>query len=224
MRSIRRLMTTLFFSLALMVTHAQDFEGYIVYKVEPTFQLSGIMDKQLWDSMMVDMFGPDKSFIKKYYYKAGKYMSAINTLNESGYELYNQTDSLVYGWQKHSDTAITKNLTKTIDQFISLTENKGIDTILGIPCKSITLKTFFGTSTFWYNPSWFQINASHFESHIYGSLNRVFKHMNCLPVKIETVGREGPNIQTAISYKQEKIPDSLFILPGFKVINPHPIN
>lgn len=224
MQIIKPLFTTLLLSLFSIILYGQEFEGYIEYKAEPTFQFSGLLDKHVWDSMMVDMLGPDKSFLIKYYYQTGKYKSEIETIHESGVELYNDVDKLVYAWSLNSETALTKKSTETIDAFISLSENEGIDTILGIPCKSITIKTLFGTSTIWYNSSYFQINASNFETHTYGSLQHIFKHINCLPLKIETVGREGPIIQTAIAYKQYKIPDSLFTLPDFKIIEANPIN
>jgi hypothetical protein len=111
-----------------------------------------------------------------------------------------------------------------MDEFVEIVDGNKLDTILGIPCQSITLKSAGGEMTIWYNKNHFKMDAKLYEGHLYGHWEYILKKIQCLPLKIEQKGFMTHIIQTVIAYKEQPIEESLFTIPKFKTIIPNPMN
>lgn len=202
----------------------QIFEGWITYKIEAVNPDTTLIDDSTWQLSMKEVFGEQKHIIQRCYYKRDRYIADINAGKQNGWQAYNVTDKLLYSWNDNNDTAITVDTKKSLDPFLEIKDNDMTDTILDIPCKSVTLTSRFGQMTLWYNTDYFKIDSTLFEGYKYGHWEQIAKRIGCLPLKIRQEGLNGSTLQTAISYKKESINDDIFKIPEFKTVIKNPIN
>lgn len=199
----------------------QNFEGWITYKVEMENPYPEFISDSLWQESLKKQWGERKYMLQKYFYKNGDYISEIEAGKQKGFQAFNPKDGLLYSWQDKSDTAITLNSKKFIDVFKEIIHSEETDTILGIPCKSIIVKSSLGEMTLWYNKIHFKMDSKHYIGHIYGHWEQILKEISCLPIKME---QKGMVTQTIIEYKEESISNEKFNIPSFKEIIVNPIN
>ena len=202
----------------------QSFEGWITYKTELLNPDSSFFPDSLFQVVMKEKFGERRYIVSKCYYKNGLYSSEIDAGNENGFRVFNPKDKLVYSWQTNSDTAITVDSQQYSDTFIEMVDAGFTDTILGIPCKSVMVKSKRGRMTLWYNPDYFKIDAKYYQGYVYEHLEQIINRLGCLPLKTEQYGLMPLNVQTAIDYKIIPVENSKFNLPDFKVIIENPVN
>lgn len=202
----------------------QNFEGWITYKLESLNFDTTVIDDSTWQQVMKEVFGEQKHIILKCYYKRDKYIAEINTGNENGWKAFNVTDKLLYSWKDKNDTAITVDTRKSFDAFLEIKDDLMTDTIMGIPCKSVTVVSKLGHMTFWYNTNYFKLASILFHGYKYGHLEQIAKKIGCLPLKIRQEGIMGSTLQIAINYKQESIDDNIFKIPKFNTIIENPVN
>lgn len=210
--------------LSITKSFGQFFEGWITYKIEAVNPDTTLIDDSTWQLSMKEVFGEQKHIIQRCYYKRNKYITDIKAGKQNGWQAFNVTDKLLYSWNDKNDTAITVDTKKSLDQFLELKDDVMIDTILDIPCKSVTLTSKFGRMTLWYNSDYFKIDSTLFEGYNYGHWEQIAKRIGCLPLKIRQEGLNGSTLQTAISYKEESINDDIFKIPEFKTVIKNPIN
>ena len=215
---------TLFLGCLKIPAFSQSFEGSITYKLEVLNPDPEKFPDSLWKQEVTNKFGNKGYIVQKYYYQLGQYISEIDAGNEKGYQAYNPKDKLLYAWQVGSDSAITIDSRKSIDQLTEIVDSKQKDTIMGIVCSSIILKSAFGEMTLWYNPSRFKMDATLFNEHAYGHWYQILKKIGCLPLKMEQKSFFSHVVQTAIEYNEARIDPKIFIIPAFKHITPNPIN
>lgn len=215
-----------FFSLTFIVsiTNAQSFEGWITYKMEAENPMPTLIPDSTWQRSIKEQFGERGYIIQKYYYKNDNYISEIDAGKETGYQAYNIKDKLIYSWQINSDTALTIDSRKNKDELIGIIESSAVDTILGISCKSILVKSKMGEMTLWYNSDYFKMDATLFKGHQYGHWQQILDKIKCLPLKMEQKGYLTQIVQIATDYKEEPIKDSQFEIPKFKSIIENPYN
>ncbi len=202
----------------------QDFEGSITYRMTAQNPNPEMLADSVWQQILEERLGGNGGVIQKYYYKESNYMSEIQSKNEAGYQVFNPKDSLLYSWHKNSDTAITVDSQKYLDSFVEILTSEEKDTILGIPCKSIVVKSKMGKVTLWYNSDYLKMNPEFYQGHIYGHWTQILEAIKCLPLKIEQSGFMSKTTQVAIDYKSEKVDDAQFKLPSFKEIIVNPLN
>lgn len=162
--------------------------------------------------------------IQKYFYKNAAYISEVEAGNQKGFQAYNPKDGLLYSWQKNSDSAVTVSSKKYMDKFIEIIDSKETDTILGILCKSVIVKSKMGQMTLWYNSEHFKMDAELYKGHIYGHWEQILNKIGCLPLKMEQKGFMSHIVQTIIEFKKMPINDKKFEIPKFKEIIENPIN
>jgi len=204
--------------------YGQTFEGWVTYKAELLNPNPKIIPDSTWQKGIKEKLGDKGYLLQKYYYKQDKYVSEIEAGNEKGYQAYNPKDKLLYSWKLGSDTAITLMSQKSMDAFVEITESEQTQTIAGIVCKSVLLKSKMGQMTIWYNRNHLKMNAELYKGHTYGHWEQILKKIGCLPLKIEVKSFMLHMVQTVVEYKQTTVDDKLFEIPKFKTILENPVN
>lgn len=201
------------------LTYAQNFEGWITYKMEALNPNPEMIPESSWQEGIKEQFGERGYMVHKYFYKHNRYLSEIDAGKEKGFQLYNPNDQLLYSWQMNAEDAVTIDSRENMDEFIEIVDGEAGDTILGIPCKSIIVKSDMGQMTLWYNSDYFKMDADLYRAHILGHWEQILDRIGCLPLKMEHKGFMTHLVQTAIEYKIEAVSDDKFTLPKFKTIN-----
>ncbi|PWL32073.1 MAG: hypothetical protein DCO95_02515 [Roseivirga sp. XM-24bin3] len=214
------------FSLCLLpsLTNAQTFQGTIDYKIEMMNPNPEIISDSLWQASLKESLGERGYIIQKYFYSGENYASEISAGKENGFQVFNPKDKLIYSWQADSDTATTLDSRKSFDSFIEMAENEDTEDIMGIQCKSITIKTKFGTTQIWYNNDYLKVDPKSYQGHIYGQYSYITERIKCHPLKTEMTGIGGHIISTVIDFEAVEIDSEKFKIPDFKFTIPNPIN
>lgn len=221
---LRQQFCILILAFTVSISYGQTFEGWITYKMEALNPNPKMIPDSSWQKGIKKQFGEPGYIIQKYYYKKDKYISEMAAGKETGFQAYNPKDKLLYSWQPDSDTAITVDSRKYMDELVEIIGNEAVDTILGIPCKSIAVKSKMGQTTLWYNSAYFKMDASMYKGHKYGHWEQILKKIKCLPLRMEQKGFMTHIVQTAIDFKEEPIDDNKFSIPKFNSIIENPMN
>ncbi|MGB1040690.1 MAG: hypothetical protein ACPGVD_07445, partial [Flavobacteriales bacterium] len=160
---------------------SQTFEGTITYKMEALNPMPERIADSIWQKAIKKQFGENGYMLQKYFYKKGNYVSEINTGLQKGFQAFNPKDGLMYSWKKNSDTATTLNSKTYSDKVVEIIDSKETDTILGIPCKSIIIKSQLGEMILWFNSKHFKMDAKFYKGHKYGHWEEILKKTGCLP-------------------------------------------
>jgi hypothetical protein len=182
----RRLKLSLFaiiLNFAIAPLFGQSFEGWITYKTEMVNPDSTFFTDSIWQAVMKEKFGDRRYAIKKCFYKNGMYSTEIDAGTESGFQVLNPENKLIYSWQANSDTAIKVDSQQYSDEFIEMIDNELTDTIMGIPCQSVLVKSKMGRMTLWYNRDYFKIDEKYYKGHVYGHWEQIINRLGCLPLK-----------------------------------------
>ena len=224
MRILKLQFTFLMFLLSSIYSFGQSFEGSITYKLEVLNPNPKMIPDSSWREMLVSQFGERGYMIQKYFYKKDKYISEIDAGMQNGYQAYNPKTKLLYSWQANSDTVVTINTKNYIDNLIEITDSEALDTILGIPCKSIIVKSALGEMKLWYTSDYLKMDASLYQGHKYGHWEQILTKIGCLPMRMEQKGFMTNIVQTIIEFKEEPIADAKFSIPKFKKTIKNPVN
>jgi len=214
----------IFMTLWSFVSYGQSFEGSITYKMEALNPNPEMIPDSIWKEGMKSQLGEKGYMLQKYFYKKGNYISEIQAGKEKGYQAYNPKNGLLYSWQEKSDTAVTLNSKKYMDELIETIDSEKSDTILGIYCKSIIVKSKMGEMTLWYNSNYFKMNSKFYKGHKYGHWEAILKKTGCLPLKIEQKGFMTYIVQTAVEFEEIPVDDMKFDIPKFKEIIENSLN
>jgi len=208
----------LLLAFTVSFSYGQTFEGWITYKVEALNPNPKMIPDSTWQNGIKEQFGERGYIIQKYFYKKDRYISEIDAGKETGFQAYNSKDQLLYSWQVNSDTAVTVDSREFMDELVEITTSEALDTIMGISCRSILVKSKMGQITLWYNNAYFKMDASMYKGHKYGHWEQILKKIGCLPLKMEQKSYMGHIVQTAMDYKEESINDNKFNIPKFKTV------
>jgi hypothetical protein len=206
------------------ITYGQSFEGWITYKHETLNPNKKMIPDSTWQKKIKEEYGNRGYMLQKYFYKQGNYMSEFEAGKEKSYQAFNPKNKLIYSWQANSDTAVTSNSRKSFDEFVEFKESKKIDTIMGIVCKSIILKSKMGKITLWYNPNYLKMDPTYYKGHKYGFWEEIVKKIGCIPLKMDMQVLMINMVQTAIEFKETNIDIKKFEIPKFKEVIENPIN
>lgn len=223
-QTFRQKLCVLYLTFTVSISYGQTFEGWITYKMEALNPNTKMIPDSTWQKGIKEQFGERGHIIQKYFYKKYKYISEMDAGKETGFQAYNSKDKLLYSWQLNSDTAITVDSRKYMDELVEINDSAAVDTIMGIPCKSIIVKSKMGQMTLWYNSDYFKMDASLYKGHKYGHWEQILKKIGCLPLKMEQKGFMTHIVQTAIDFKEVPINDNQFTIPKFMTIIENPVN
>jgi len=223
-QTLRQKLCILLLTFTVSISYGQTFEGWITYKMEALNPNPKMIPDSTWQKGIKEQFGERGHIIQKYFYKKDKYISEMDAGKETGFQAYNSKDKLLYSWQLDSDTAITVDSKKYLDELVEIKDSEAVDTIMGISCKSIIVKSKMGQMTLWYNSDYFKMDASLYKGHKYGHWEQILKKIGCLPLKMEQKGFMTHIVQTATDFKEEPINDNQFTIPKFKTIIENPVN
>ncbi len=224
MHQTAKVFLTLLFSFSIYLLCAQSFEGTITYKVTMGNPNPEAMSDEDWNTIMKEQLGERGYMVQKYYYKGNRYMSEIDAGQQLGYQAYNHEDSLIYSWAKDTEEAVTLDSRKQMDKLTEISEGTGVETIAGIECKSIIVKSGFGTMTLWYNSEHLQVDPSLYKGHVYAHFEQITDKIGCLPLMIKQEGLMGKLTLEAMEFKAEPVDDATFEIPSFKSVTPNPVN
>jgi len=202
---------------------AQSFEGYVIYKMEMNNPFPGAISEEQFQEMLKQQFGEKGFGIQKIYYKGNRYFTELDAGTQTGFQLYDPAEKLLYSWQAESDTAVTVITTKYIDKVKEVSDSDEEAKILDIDCKAKLMKTSFGEMKIWYNNDFLKMEPNLYEDHVYGNFSVMLEVAGSLPLKIEMTGM-APVVLTIMEYKAEPVSDDLFKLPDFKVVIANPVN
>ncbi|WP_026704369.1 hypothetical protein [Flavobacterium soli] len=215
---------TFILALTCCLSFGQNFEGWITYKLEALNPNPEMIPDSTWQKGIKEQFGERGYILQKYFYKKDKYVSQMEIGTQKGFQAFNPKDKLLYSWGMNSDTAVTVDSKMYLDAFKEILESDKTETILGIPCKSVIVKSNMGEMTLWYNPNYFKMDAVLFKGHKYGHWEEILKKIGCLPLKMEQKGFMAHTVQTILEYKVETLDDALFTIPKFKELIKNPMN
>jgi hypothetical protein len=160
-----------------MQTHAQNFEGEIVYRNQFTSKMKNFTDEQLGT-----MIGTKQ----EYFIREGNYKSFLNGQSIT-MQLYDYKNNRIYNRTPKSDTLYWFDASTNTDEVISFEINKNKEKIMGNQCDAIIIKTKTGTTTIFYS-SRYKVDSKIYENHHYSNWAFYVGKAKALPLKtiIET--------------------------------------
>lgn len=212
------------FGILLMVLislnlFSQNFEGIIDYEV--TFK--NPMPDLISDEDFFEKVGYEK-VNQKYYYKDNHYKSIIK---ETGLtQHYKPEQQRLYSYIEGQKTGSWTDVTKAVllqsadaeTNIVSIEELDLVDTILGIPCKSIRVSTSMMETTYYFSDQ-YKIDYQRFKGHKYGAWEDYLKKACSLPLKYESIVMGMMHMETvAIHVEEKELSEKEFTLPKFKKV------
>jgi hypothetical protein len=204
-----------------MYSFGQSYEGTLTYvsDIDVTEKLikMGMSKQNLLNKMKADGSWSDTIMT---YYKQGNYYTLLNNYPRS-WAIYRADSNQVYSMQDGDASDICNVTDASIDLEFTMTSKmptvQKLDTVAivnGISCNIVRVKWKSGTYDYYYNPTYFTINASLFERHLLDGWAEFLKISNALPIKIvKSINGMMSVSFTLISNKSESINDKLFLIP-----------
>lgn len=198
------------------VAIAQHTEGWIKYKIDFKSPFPDLLSDEKYSEIVAQEMGNINNLSQMYYFTPEQYFSKITLDKKNEFLLYDIKSKNVFSWEENSKTASVFDSRKTDDEFKSIIEIPTIDTIMGIPCKSIVVKSSENYIVAWYNEDYFPIDPALYSHHEYGYYNHILNKTKCIPIKYDIKGPLMHIVQTIVDYKLEPVDPALFIVPKFK--------
>ena len=177
----------------------QNFEGEIIYQNNIESRIQGVTDAQL-----TSVVGSRQ----EYYIKDGHYKSVMNGQSII-MQLYDWTTNRIYNKMAKSDTLYWFNAATNTDDIISHEIKRNAETILGINCDALILKTKYGATTFYFGDN-YKLDTNKFLNHEYGNWAFFVKNAGALPLKMVIESDKFKMISTAIEIKPMKLEGNFF--------------
>lgn len=209
---MKRILITLTLLLAGLITYAQSFEGYIIYKNSYKSKTPN-----LTDSLMTVMMGD----IQKWYTKGGEYKTELNGTFMQ-WQIYNKAENKLYTKIYTSNDALFNYADVNTDEIISAQLNKGVIEILGYKCDELILTCKSGIQKYYFS-SKLALDSKLFEKHKYGNWYDFLNRANAVPLKIVLDNAQLSLESVATEIKKSPIDKNLFVLPAGMnaTINPY---
>ncbi len=198
---------------------SQDFEGIIEYEVMFKNPMSDLVS----DEDFFEKLGFEK-ITQQYYYKGSQYKSVIK---ETGLtQHYEPKKQRLYSYVEGQKTASWTDVTKAVlmqsadeeTNIVTIEELDLVDTILGVPCKSIRVSTSMMVTTYYFSDQ-YKVDYQRFKGHKYGAWEDYLKKACTLPLKYESIVMGLMHTESiAVSIKEKALSDEVFKLPKFKKV------
>jgi len=185
------------------LTYGQTFEGKITYQNSYKSKIPNVTDE-----LFTQMMGTSQ----EYNFKGGNYRSSSNgTLLL--WQLYIQRDNKIYTKFSNSPSVFWNDGAVNPDEVLKSELNKNVTEVLGYKCDELILTCKSGVQKYYFN-SKLKIDPKLFENHKFGNFYEYVSKTKAIPLKITVDNVQFSLESVAIAVKEEKIADSLFILPA----------
>lgn len=188
--------------LISLSSYSQSFEGRITYSNSYQSKMTNVSDEQL-----SQMMGSDQDF----FIKGGNYKSVVNGTSIE-FLLYLAEANKLYTKMPGSDVLLWGDASKNSDEILTTVVNKNAVTILGFVCDEVVFTCKSGIQKYYYHSA-FNVDAVLFAGHKAANWAAFLSVAKALPLKMILENDQFVFESTAIRYKQERIADSVFILP-----------
>jgi hypothetical protein len=160
------------FLLVAIVCKGQRFEGEIVYANSYKSKSPGLSDDRL-RALLGDR--------QEYYIKGAKYRSVTNG-GIVELQVYEPRTNRVYNKRPGNDTLYWIDAAANPDVVVSWTIRRNADTVLGVPCDVIIIKTNNGSQMEYYSAR-YRVDTVGFKRHRFGNWDLVTSKCGALPLK-----------------------------------------
>jgi hypothetical protein len=185
------------------------FEGKVTYDIK-------IEDKtgEMTNEETKMLMGDKQIFIMK----GDKYKSEMNGMIQMT-QIYLGGDTL-YNQMKGMKSILWIDVRSASDKMIDYTIQKEAETIAGIKCDLLTIRSEQGTTKYYFNKKYY-VNPASFQNHEYGFWKFCIEQTNTIPIKSILDDNEMYLEITAKEIKEMKIDDAEFDVPNLpRVVSP----
>tara|TARA_R110002033_G_scaffold169674_1_gene210770 strand:- start:7273 stop:7899 length:627 start_codon:yes stop_codon:yes gene_type:complete len=197
------------FLLSSISLASQNFEGILVNSINYESKDSSVSSEQLNSLLGTKQF---------YAIKEGNYKSVFNGLFIK-LQIYKNDENRNYSLTSKSDTLYYEDYSLNKDKVLSFKIEKNKDTIMGILCDLITVKSEKGKTSIYFSSN-YKINPDLYKQHNYGNWNYIVSKIKALPIK--TIQETEQFIMTSIATEitPMKLKDNVFEIQNKKRVAP----
>lgn len=159
--------------LVVIKLNSQSFDGLIRYSNNYDSKDNNISSEQF-----NYLLGTKQIFA----IKSGNYKSVFNG-KFIKLQIYRSDENRNYSLTAKSDTLYYEDYSKNIDKALSYGIKKNQDTILGVPCDLIIVKSVNSTNSIYFN-SKYSVDPEVYKNHKYGNWHYIISKTKSLPLKI----------------------------------------
>jgi hypothetical protein len=159
--------------LVVIKLNSQSFDGLIRYSNNYDSKDNNISSEQF-----NYLLGTKQIFA----IKSGNYKSVFNG-KFIKLQIYRSDENRNYSLTAKSDTLYYEDYSKNIDKALSYEIKKNQDTILGVPCDLIIVKSLNSTTSIYFN-SKYSVDPEVYKNHKYGNWHYIISKTKSLPLKI----------------------------------------
>mgnify|MGYP001234641014 CR=1 FL=1 len=191
--------------LILLITtsiYSQNFEGKVIYQNTYESKTQNVSNEQL--NLLMGT-------LQEYIIKDGNYKSIFNgQFNQ--FQLYSSVENKLYNKFSNAEALFWSDGAIEGEKVVDLNIIKNKETILGVNCDELTMKTTKGVYVYYYNAK-YSITPDFFKGHLFGNWYFYVKESKAVPLKIVMYTPEFKSTSTAIKIEEYKVDDTYFELP-----------
>tara|TARA_R110000782_G_scaffold94646_2_gene178478 strand:- start:505 stop:1140 length:636 start_codon:yes stop_codon:yes gene_type:complete len=191
--------------LILLVTsniYSQSFEGKVIYQNTYESKTPNVSNEQL--NLLMGT-------LQEYVIKEGDYKSIFNgQFNQ--FQLYRSDKNKLYNKFSNAEALFWSDGAIDGEKVVDLNIIKNKETVLGINCDELTMKTTKGVYVYYYNAK-YSINPEFYKGHLFGNWYFYVKESKAVPLKIIMDTPEFKSTSTAIKIEEYKVDSAYFELP-----------
>ena len=148
---------------------------------------------------------------EEYVIKEGDYKSIFNgQFNQ--FQLYRSDKNKLYNKFSNAEALFWSDGAIDGEKVVDLNIIKNKETVLGISCDELTMKTTKGVYVYYYNAK-YSINPGFYKGHLFGNWYFYVKESKAVPLKIIMDTPEFKSTSTAIKIEEYKVDSAYFELP-----------
>lgn len=183
--------------------NAQSFEGVIIYQNKYQSKAPNVSDEQLSNSL--------GSKQKELISSTGDYKNVFNG-NFIKEQLYKIDENKAYTLLASSDIWYYEDYEKNKDKALSFEFSESVDTILGLNCNAISVKTETGYIKSFFNDK-YKIDPELYNKHLYGNWYYIISKTKSIPLKVIYDTPGFTMISEAVSVEEQELNEADFKLP-----------
>jgi len=183
--------------------NAQNFEGTVLYQNKYQSKAPNISNEQLSNRL--------GSMQKELISSTGDYKNIFNGsfIKE---QLYKIDENKAYTLLASSDVWYYEDYGENKDKALSFEFSENVDTILGLNCNVISVKTETGYIKFFFNDK-YKIDPELYYKHLYGNWYYILSKTKSIPLKVIYDTPKFTMISEAVSVEEQELDETDFRLP-----------